>query len=83
MVPLLENPLLGGVARSAGVGSRINNPYQVVGYGPKTLLKSPLVQGGAVFIERGAALRGMKNALESRTRKWEPLSPAAISRPFG
>src|SRR6187431_829233 len=27
-------PSLGGVARSAGVGFRINNPHQVVGYGP-------------------------------------------------
>jgi len=26
----LENPSLGGVARSAGVGFRINNPHQVV-----------------------------------------------------
>jgi hypothetical protein len=44
----IENPLLGGVARSAGVGFRTSNPHQVVGHGPKTL-KSPLVQGGTLF----------------------------------
>jgi hypothetical protein len=51
----LENPLprRGGAkrqrSRSAGVGFLINNPHQVVGYGPKPPLKSPLVQGGTQF----------------------------------
>jgi hypothetical protein len=31
----LKIPSLGGVARSAGVGFRINNPHQVLGHGPK------------------------------------------------
>jgi hypothetical protein len=31
------------------VGFRINDPRQVVGHGPKTPLKSPLVQGGTPF----------------------------------
>jgi hypothetical protein len=71
----LRIPSLGGgeglrsLHRSAGVGFRINNPHQVVNYGPKTPLKSPLVQGGdAVFIERGAALGDMKNSSEDHFR---------------
>ncbi len=52
----LKIPSLGGVARSAGVGFRINNPHQVVGYGHKTPLKSPLVQGGTLFSSNVAPL---------------------------
>jgi len=53
----LKIPSRGGVARSAGVGFRINNPHQVVGYGPKTPPEvPPCPRGDAVFIERGAAL---------------------------
>ena len=58
-----ENPLLGEGWSEARVGLLINNPHQVVGYGPKTPLKSPLVQGGTLLSSNVAPQRGMKNSL--------------------
>ena len=56
------------------MGFRINNPHQVVGHGPKTPLKSPLVQGGTLFSSNVATQRGMRGSLESGNWKAEPLS---------
>ena len=55
--------------RSAGVGFRINNPRQVVGYGPPSI-SSPLVQGGTLFSSNVAPRGGMKNSPENES----PLS---------
>jgi hypothetical protein len=60
----LKIPSVGGMARSAMVGFRINNPHQVVGYGPNPPEVPPCPRGDAVFIERGAALGSMENSLE-------------------
>ncbi len=57
----MKIPSFGGVARSAGVGFRINNPHQAVGYGPNPPEVPPCPRGDAVFIERGAALGGMNS----------------------
>ena len=60
----MEIPSIGGVARSAGVGSPIDNPHQVVSY-TQNPLKSPLVQGGTLFSSNVAPQRGMKNSCEN------------------
>ena len=49
---------------------RINNPRQVVGHGPKTPLKSPLVQGGTVFSSNVAPPGGMQNSFLSYCLSW-------------
>ena len=59
----LENPSLGGVARSTGVGSRIENPHQVVGDSPKTPPQVPPCQRGTPFsFPRRAANRASNNS---------------------
>ena len=56
----MEIPSIGGVARSAGVGSPIDNPHQVVSYTQNPPEVPPCPRGDAVFIERGAATRHEK-----------------------
>ena len=48
-------PSDGGVAPSAGVGSPINNPHQVVSYTQNPPEVPPCPRGDALFIKRGAA----------------------------